>query len=41
LENIFYSFFLASKALDGKVKKEAIVIDPVGAIIISVYILIA
>jgi len=35
-----YFFFLASNALDGKIKKEAIVVDPVSAIIISVAIII-
>jgi len=33
--------FLASNALKGKIKQEAIVIDPIGAILISVYIIIA
>ncbi|CAF2583356.1 unnamed protein product [Rotaria sp. Silwood2] len=32
---------IASNALHGKIKKEAIVVDPIGAIIISVYIIIA
>jgi divalent metal cation (Fe/Co/Zn/Cd) transporter len=32
---------LASNALRGKIKQEAIVVDPVGAIVISVYIIIA
>jgi hypothetical protein len=33
--------FLASNALHGKIKQEAIVIDPIGAILISIYIIIA
>jgi hypothetical protein len=33
--------FLASNALRGKIKQEAIVVDPVGAIIISLYIIVA
>jgi hypothetical protein len=32
---------LASNALQNKIKQEAIVVDPIGAIIISVYIIIA
>jgi len=36
-----YKSFLASNALQGKIKQEAIVIDPIGAILISVYIIIA
>ncbi len=34
-------FFLGSNALDGKIKKEAIVVDPIGAIVISAVIIIA
>jgi hypothetical protein len=33
--------FLAYNALQNKIKQEAIVVDPVGAILISVYIIIA
>jgi hypothetical protein len=33
--------FLASNARQGKIKQEAIVIDPIGAILISIYIIIA
>jgi divalent metal cation (Fe/Co/Zn/Cd) transporter len=33
--------FLGSNALQGKIKQEAIVIDPIGAILISVYIIIS
>jgi divalent metal cation (Fe/Co/Zn/Cd) transporter len=36
-----FSTVLASNALRGKIKQEAIVVDPVGAIVISVYIIIA
>jgi hypothetical protein len=36
-----YMNFLASNALKGKIKQEAIVIDPIGAILISVYIIIS
>jgi hypothetical protein len=32
---------LASNALRGKIKQQAIVVDPVGAILISIYIIIA
>lgn len=35
------SSFQASNALRGKIKQEAIVVDPIGAIVISVYIIIA
>jgi hypothetical protein len=33
--------FLASNAREGKIKQEVIVIDPIGAILISIYIIIA
>jgi HD superfamily phosphodiesterase len=36
-----YLLFLASNALHGKIKKEAIVIDPIGAIVISACIVFA
>jgi len=36
-----YFFFVASEALQGKIKQEAVVIDPIGAILISIYIIIA
>jgi divalent metal cation (Fe/Co/Zn/Cd) transporter len=36
-----FSTVLASHALRGNIKQEAIVVDPVGAIVISVYIIIA
>ena len=34
-------FFVASEALRGRVKLEAVIIDPIGAILIAVYIIIA
>jgi hypothetical protein len=34
-------YFLGSNALKKKIKQEAIVLDPIGAILISIYIIIA
>ena len=39
-DSLYDKIFLASKALDGTIKaKEAVVVDPVGALLISLYII--
>ncbi len=38
--NVFV-FFVASEAAQGKIKQQAVVLDPIGAILISVYIMVA
>lgn len=41
IKNSLSFSFVASNALRDKIKKEAVVVDPAGAILISVYIIIA